>query len=169
MGFLLGETAFEHLMAGASEWGSGARGFGNRFGSALASRMVRNTVELGAAGIFGEDYRFRASGQKVFLRRIGYASLSPLLDSGRRRRPAKSRAIATGAGVLFSALCRRQQVSGGWYGREMALGYLGHLQNSLLTEFENDLKAFGKGLLRRLTGQAGRIATGTGNNDAGAP
>lgn len=68
------------------EWGQGAEGFGRRFGSAYAQRIVSQTIENGLALGLHEDNRYFASGKKG-IGRLGYAIESAFLarhDNGSR-------------------------------------------------------------------------------------
>lgn len=150
MSLLAGETAFEHAIGDPSEHGPGAGGFGRRYSIAFSSRIVQNTVEFAAAGLLDEDYRYRASGQRGLGRRLKHALLHPLFTSGGRHRFAASRAIATASGSIFSGATRGRPLTAGYLAPDIGFAYLGHMQNSLLAEFEDDLKAYGKRLVQRL-------------------
>jgi hypothetical protein len=68
------------------EWGQGAEGFGRRFGSAYANRIVGQTIENGLAFGLHEDNRYFLSG-KNGIGRLGYAITSAFLarhDDGSR-------------------------------------------------------------------------------------
>ncbi len=68
------------------EWGQGAEGFGRRFGSGYAHRIVGQTIENGLALGFHVDNRYFLSG-KNGIGRLGYAITSAFLarhDDGSR-------------------------------------------------------------------------------------
>src|SRR3954463_8221289 len=55
------------------EWAGHASDFALRYSSSFGRRVVRNTIEMTAGIAFGEDTRFRPSGQSSLLRRIEFA------------------------------------------------------------------------------------------------
>ena len=68
------------------EWGQGAEGFGRRYGSGYAQRIIGQTIENGLAFGLHEDNRYFRS-EKHGLGRLGYAIASVLLtrhDDGSR-------------------------------------------------------------------------------------
>jgi hypothetical protein len=75
-----------HLRNSPHEWGEGAAGFGRRFGSGYAQRIVGQTIENGLAFGLHEDNRYFRSG-KSGTGRLGYAISSAFLarhDDGSR-------------------------------------------------------------------------------------
>jgi hypothetical protein len=60
------------------EWGQGAEGFGSRYGSAYAQRIIGQTIENGLALGLNEDNRYFRSG-KHGIGRLGYAVTSVFL------------------------------------------------------------------------------------------
>jgi len=60
------------------EWGQGAEGFGSRYGSAYAQRIIGQTIENGLALGLNEDNRYFRSG-KHGIGRLGYAVTSAFL------------------------------------------------------------------------------------------
>jgi len=93
---LFGPQAFVFSAARASigqarnspkEWRQGAEGYGRRYGSAYAQRIVGQTIENGAAFALHEDNRYFRS-DKTGFGRLGYAITSAFLarhDDGSRR------------------------------------------------------------------------------------
>ena len=51
-------AGFGQLRNRPEEWGQGARGFGLRMGSGFATRVTRETIGYGVAGLLHEDNRF---------------------------------------------------------------------------------------------------------------
>lgn len=151
LGLMAGDTAFEHLLGEPREWGRDPHTFANRYSARFGKRLVRNSIELGAGALFREDIRYQPSGMTGFGRRLRFALLQSVLaaDGGF----AYSRLAGNAGAVLVSS----NWYPGGFTGRRavegIAFGFLGQLENSLLTEFSPDLKTMGRrfsrGLLRR--------------------
>jgi hypothetical protein len=83
------------------EWGQGAEGFGDRFGSAYAQRIIGQTLENGVAFGLHEDNRYFRSG-KYGIGRLGYAITSAFLarhNDGSRS--ISISALGGGAGSAF--------------------------------------------------------------------
>ena len=140
------DSAFDQFMREPREWGRGADGFGYRYGSAFGRRFVRNSIELGAGIAFKEDTRFRPSGEKGLMRRFRFAAANAFLARGPdgERTFAYSRLAATVGGPLIASTWHPCSRSPGYYAESVGYGYLGHLQNSLLTEFSPDMIRLGK-------------------------
>ena len=70
------------------EWKQGARGYGLRYGSGLAQRITRETLQYGASSLLHEDNRYLPSERTGKGPRIGYALESTFLtykpDGSRR-------------------------------------------------------------------------------------
>ena len=147
---LLGlDTGIDHLAGDPEEWSRAPDAFGRRYAASFARRVVRNTIELGAGAVLREDARLLPSGKKGFRRRLRHALRGALLTSDGRRF-AFSRAVATAGGVAISASWYPGPLTGRTFAEGFVWGYLGHLQNSVLTEFEADFKKTGRRIWRRL-------------------
>ena len=87
------------------EWGQGAAGFGRRYASSFAGRIVKNSITFGVASAFGEDNRYVPSGLDTKRARIKYAVASTFLA----RRPDGSRHVSYSriAGWLGAAAISR--------------------------------------------------------------
>ena len=64
---------------GPEEWGQGAQGYGERFGSSFAQHVINRTLRYGISAALHEDNRYFVSGQTGFLRRTKYAIKSTFL------------------------------------------------------------------------------------------
>ncbi len=53
-----------------SEWGQGAEGFGDRYGSSFGGSLARETFEFGLEGALHEDPRYFPSEEKTFKPRL---------------------------------------------------------------------------------------------------
>ena len=145
MGYLAVDSTFDYLTGDARDCDRSAAGYGCRFGSNLGSRIVRNSIELGAGAMLHEDTRFRPSGAKTFGARIRYATLSAFeAYRGEERRFAYSRLAATLGGVVAVSLWRGRGVTPWRLAQGIEDSYASHLENSFLTEFSDDLKGLGR-------------------------
>ncbi len=146
MTMLGGETAIDQLFDTSHDWRPGARGFLHRYGSSFGGRLVRNSIEFGAAMALDEDTRFQPSHRRSFSSRLGFAASNAVLarDGQGKRGFSYARLAATVGGTLITSIWRPCPNSPQHYVGEIGLGYLGHLQNSLLTEFTPDLVRVGK-------------------------
>ncbi len=108
---LTGPSAF--LSAGAlagvnqwanrpAEWRAGAAGYGRRFSDAFARNIIGNTLQDGLALKLDEDNRYFNSGQRGFVRRLGYAVASSLL--ARHSNGSRSPSISALGGVAGASL-----------------------------------------------------------------
>lgn len=69
------------------EWGQGMEGYSKRFGSVLARRAIKNTVEFGVGAALREDPRYFRSEHKGFVPRMWHAVSSTFVtrrDDGAR-------------------------------------------------------------------------------------
>jgi hypothetical protein len=146
MALLGADTAVEQLFDRSHDWHSGSRGFMHRYSSNFGSRLVRNSIELGAGMALGEDTRFEVSGKSGFASRLAFAASGSVLarDGQGKRGFSYARLAATVGGTLITSIWRPCANSPRHHMEEIGSGYLGHLQNSLLTEFSPDLLRFGK-------------------------
>jgi len=144
---LLGlDTTFDHALQEPHEWGRSPESLTYRYSSNFGRRVVQNSIELGAGILLREDTRFAPSQKEGFLRRVGMAATGAVMAQNERgnRRFSYARLAATAGALLVTSTwhpCGRSP--------EHLLGrvgdsYLGHLQNSLLTEFSPDMRRFGK-------------------------
>jgi hypothetical protein len=149
------DSVFDQFMREPREWGRGPASYGYRYGSGFGRRFVRNSIELGAGIALKEDTRFRPSGEKGLLRRIRYASTNAFLARGPdgERTFAYSRLAATVGAPLIASTWHPCHRSPGHYAESVGFGYLGHLQNSLLTEFSPDMIRLGKRVRARFLGR----------------
>jgi hypothetical protein len=154
MGLLALDTTFDHVTGDAREWDHTPGGFGCRYGSSLGSRIVRNSIELGAGAALREDARFRPSGAKTLGARVRYATLQAFTAyRGEERRFAYSRLAATVGGFVAVSLWRGRPLSPSRFGESIVDSYTSHLENSFLDEFGDDLKAAGRRVRKRVLGR----------------
>jgi hypothetical protein len=154
MGLLVLDTTFDHVTGDSREWGRTPQGFGCRYGSNLGSRIVRNSIELGAGAALREDARFRPSGAKTLGGRVRYATLQAFVAyRGEERRFAYSRLAATVGGFVAVSLWGGRPISPWRFAGNVGGAYTGHLENSFLNEFGDDLKAVGLRVRKKVLGK----------------
>ncbi len=155
MASLGADAALDHLLFDPHAWARGPEGFLCRYSYSFGGRIVRNSLELGSGILLHEDTRLRASHEQSFLARLRFASTQAVLaqDAQGHRKFAYSRLIATAGGILACAALHPRHRRSEEFLAGMADSYLGHLQNSLLTEFSPDLLRFGRKVRLKILGQ----------------
>lgn len=146
MSLLGADTVVDQLFGEPREWGRGPSSFMYRYSSGFGRRIVRNSIELGVGIALKEDTRFTPSSETSLLRRIQAASTRSLTspDEHGGRKFAYSRLAATVGGVLIASTWHPCERTPGHFMGSIAFGYVGHLQNSLLSEFSPDMIRVGK-------------------------
>jgi hypothetical protein len=152
MGLLAVDTGFAHLLRDPNYWARGPNDFGCRYGSAFGTRVMRNSIELLAGAALHEDARFKPSGQAGFSRRLKYAFKNALLatDGEGRKRLAYSRLGGTAGGILIVSAWSPRPLTAPQFFEDFGFGLVGHLENSLLTEFTPDMKKVGTNLRHKI-------------------
>ena len=143
------DSGVDHVLGEPREWGRGPYSFGYRFAAGFGKRVVRNSIELGAGAALREDLRFRPSRDLRFRGRIRHAFLQAFAAyQGEHMRFGYSRLASTTGGVLTGSLWDPCPLTAGRFFERVGSGYLGHLENSFLAEFEGDMKAMGRRVRR---------------------
>jgi hypothetical protein len=88
------------------EWGQGAGGFAKRFGSALGTHMVKETIQFGVATWRHEDPHYYRSNLHGTLPRLGYAVKSTFIVP-RTDRQGKTLATSRLSGAFGAGLISR--------------------------------------------------------------
>ncbi len=88
------------------EWGQGAGGFAKRFGSALGTHMVKETIQFGVAAWHHEDPHYYRSNLHGTLPRLGYAVKSTFIVP-RTNKPGKTVAASRLSGAFGAGLISR--------------------------------------------------------------
>ncbi len=149
---LLGaDTTLDHLL-GSDHWDRSPASWGRRYGTHLADRFTRNTLELGLGMALREDGRFRPGNAKGFRARTWYAvrhAFMARLPDGRERFAYSRFGAAAAAEILPAPWSMRSVTTGQVAGDLLSFG-LDQIQNSLLTEFSPDLRRFGRRMWQRL-------------------
>jgi hypothetical protein len=148
---LLGvDTAIEHAM-GPRGCGRHPRCYPDRYGYAFARRIARTSIEFGAGGLLDEDTRRSPSGLSGLRNRITYAVKHAYLarNSEGEYRLAYSRFAGTvGAIAVASAWDQKRFWQPGLAGG-IADAMSAYVQDSLLAEFEPDIRRIGLRFARR--------------------
>lgn len=154
MSLLGADTAIDHFLDPSSEWARGPSGLAHRYCSSFGKRVASNTIELGLGFGLREDTRLRPSNSAGFGNRVRYAAAHAFLASTAegKTRFAYSRFAATAGGALIASTWRPRPLTASSFFEEISFGFVGHLQNSFLTEFGPDMKRFGARIRVRLFG-----------------
>lgn len=88
------------------EWGQGPAGFATRFGSALGTHMVKETIQFGVAAWHHEDPHYYRSDLHGTLPRLGYAVKSTFIVP-RTNKPGKTVAASRLSGAFGAGLISR--------------------------------------------------------------
>jgi hypothetical protein len=146
IGWLLFDSAVDNWSQAPHEWDRSSEGYMYRVASGWGRRIVRNTAQLGLETVLQEDSRYRTSGERRFGRRFFHAVNHSVLAY----KPDGSVEPMYGrmaAGVIASA------TSSTWHPHSIApvslLGGMGQSAidragNNLLSEFEPELRNFGR-------------------------
>jgi hypothetical protein len=155
MTWLGADVAFDQLVGNSRQWGQGPSSFANRYASCFGGRVAHNSIELGAGILFKEDTRYKPSNERTFIKRLRFAFTNTFLaqTDGGNRRFAYSRLAATVGGTLVASTWHPERRSPQDLMQTIGTGYLGHLQNSLLTEFTPDMVRAGQKMRARFFGR----------------
>jgi len=88
-----------------AEWGQGAAGFGRRYRSGYAGRVVGQSLEQSMALVLDEDNRYFNSGEQGFRRRFAYAAASVFL--ARHRNGSRGFSVSAIGGAAGGAFLTR--------------------------------------------------------------
>ena len=143
-------TGVEYLLKEPKQYDGRPNSLAYTVGANMGRRVVRNTIELGAGALLHEDTRFRPSGATGFGARLRYATLQAFRTSGDNPRFAYSRLLGTTGGALVTPPIYGGSMTGPRLLEDIGMGYLGHLQKSMLTEFGGDLVNLGGRVKRKL-------------------
>ena len=144
--YLAADTGFDHLLGAPDDWGEGADRFARRYGHGFGRRVIRNSMELGLGIALREDIRYRPSHTGSLKGRLRYAVISSVYAPvrGGRSRPTYSRFAAAFGTELMATRWYPYPVSAGDIFRNGSLSLLDQVGNNCLSEFEPELKHFGR-------------------------
>jgi len=152
LGLLAIDTTIDHALRQPACWDSAASSYGRRYARSFERRVIRNTVEMGAGILTGEDLRYRASRSPLFRQRIWNvlrSSVTANMSNGSTR-PAYSRFFATAVAEASTAHWTRRHIQPGWLLHSVAWSGLDQVQTNLLDEFSPDLRRVGTRIWRKV-------------------
>jgi hypothetical protein len=154
LGVLAIEIAVDHALREPACWDQGAQSYARRYERALERRVIRNTAELGAGLLTGEDTRYLRSRSvrppgRVW-NAVRRAFLARMPDG--TERPAYTRFVAAAAAEASTAHWVGQRVQPGWMAQSLAWGALDQIETNLLDEFGPDLRRVGSRMWKRVRG-----------------
>ncbi|HTS63933.1 MAG TPA: hypothetical protein VMH28_18045 [Candidatus Acidoferrales bacterium] len=142
VGFLAAETALDQLLRDPGCWDRSAEAYGKRYGRAFERRFIRNTAELGAGLLTGEDLRYRTLQSGSTPRRIWHAMHSAVtarMPDGTTR-PAYTRFFASAVTEMSTTHWTRHPIRTGWAFESVGWSFVDQVQTNLLDEFGPDMR-----------------------------
>jgi hypothetical protein len=152
LGFLAADTALDQALREPHCWDSSASSYGRRYARAVERRIIKNSAELGAGLLTGEDLRYRRSKSSSIHGRVWNAlrwSVTAQMPDGTKR-PAYSRFFATELVNVSTAHWTRQPIGGEWLSQSLAWSALDQAQTNLLDEFGPDMRRVGLRIWKRV-------------------
>jgi hypothetical protein len=152
LGFLAADTALDQALREPHCWDSSAGSYGRRYARALERRIIKNSAELGAGLLTGEDLRYRRSKSSSIHGRVWNAlrwSVTAQMPDGTKR-PAYSRFFATELVNVSTAHWTRQPIGVEWLSQSLAWSALDQAQTNLLDEFGPDMRRVGLRIWNRV-------------------
>jgi hypothetical protein len=152
LGLLAADTAVDQALRQPACWDSTAGSYGRRYARAFERRVIRNSAELAAGLVTGEDLRYRRSRSSSIHGRAWNAmraSVTAHMPDGTER-PAYTRFFASELVNVSTAHWTRQRIQPGWLLQSLAWTALDQTQTNLLDEFGPDLRRFGMRIWKRV-------------------
>jgi hypothetical protein len=152
------ETALDQGLREPACWDASANAYAQRYARAFDRRLIRNTTELAAGILTGEDLRYRKS-QSHSIRGRAWnalrASMVAHMPDGTAR-PAYSRFFANVTTELSTAHWTGQPIRAPWVGQSIGFSALNQVETNLLDEFGPDIRRIGMSLWRSARNRADR-------------
>jgi hypothetical protein len=147
---LAADTAVEHAM-GPRDCGRHPKCYPDHYGYAFARRIARTSIEFGVGGWLGEDIRRTPSGRSGLRGRVAYAMSHAYLarNSDGEYRLAYSRFAGTVGGLEVASAWQQKPFWCPGLAGAIASSMTSYVQDSLLAEFEPDIRRIGLRLARR--------------------
>jgi hypothetical protein len=155
LAWLLIDSATDHWSQSPRGWDRSAESYGFRVASGWGRRMVRNTAMLGLETALHEDSRYRRSSERRFVTRIRFAighSVLAYKPNGSVE-PMYGRIAAGVVAAATSSTWHPQSISAACLLGGMGQAAINRASDNLLTEFEPDLKNFGRKTWNTLLGK----------------
>jgi hypothetical protein len=152
LGFLAVDTAVDQAFREPHCWDYTAGSYGRRYARAFERRVIKNSVELAAGILTGEDLRYRPSRSLSIQGRVWNAlrsSVTAQMPDGTKR-PAYTRFFASELATVSTAHWTRQPVRTEWLFQSLAGSALDQAETNLLDEFSPDLRRVGLRVWRRV-------------------
>lgn len=151
LGLLAAESAVDHALREPACWDRGGSSYVQRYMRAIDRRVIRNTAELGAGLLTGEDLRYLPSRSVRPSNRVWYAVRSAFLARTPHGavRPAYTRFLSAAVAEASTAHWIGQTVQPRWMVQSLAWGALDQIQTNLLDEFGPDLRRTGSRMWKR--------------------
>jgi hypothetical protein len=149
---LAADTALDQALREPHCWDSSASSYGLRYARAFERRVIKNSAELAAGLLTGEDLRYRRSHSSSIHGRFWNAlrwSVTAQMPDGTKR-PAYSRFVATELVNVSTAHWTRQRIGAEWLSRSLAWSALDQAQTNLLDEFGPDMRRVGTRIWKRV-------------------
>jgi len=142
LGVLAAETALDHARQEPACWDASAGSYAQRYARAFDRRLIRNSTELAAGLLTGEDLRYKQSQSHSMQGRLWHALLSSVtaqMPDGTRR-PAYTRFLAAAGTDLATAHWTGQPIRVEWASRSLGWSLLDQMQTNVLDEFEPEIR-----------------------------
>jgi hypothetical protein len=152
LGSLAADTAIDQILRDPACWDSSAGSYGRRYARAFQRRVVKNSAELAAGLLTGEDLRYRRSQSLSIPGRLWTAwraSVTAQMPDGTKR-PAYTRFFASELADLSAARWTRQPVQPRWLIQSLGGSILDQVQTNMMDEFGPDLRRFGTRVWKRV-------------------
>ncbi|MCU1258880.1 MAG: hypothetical protein JWO80_1765 [Bryobacterales bacterium] len=144
--WLLVDSAKDTWYKDPHQWDRSAESYSYRVASGWGRRVVKNTVQLGFETALHEDSRYRPSNERGLRKRVLFAVSHSVLayKPDGAVEPAYGRLAAGVVTAVISSTWHPQSVRPGTLLGGIGQCALDRAGNNLLTEFEPDLKYFGR-------------------------
>lgn len=144
--WLLVDSATDHWFRVPHGWDQSAESYTFRVASGWGRRIVRNTAMLGMETALHEDSRYRRLGERRFTARFLFAVSHSVLayKPDGSVEPMYGRMAAGVLGAAVSSTWHPQSISAVTLLSGVGQGAIDRASNNLLTEFEPELRSFGR-------------------------
>jgi hypothetical protein len=144
--WLLLDSAEDHWSGAPRQWDRSAESYSFRIASAWGRRIVSNTAQLGFETILHEDSRYRRLGEGPFGTRILFALRHSVLayKPDGSVEPMYGRMAAGVVAAAASSTWHPQSIGAGTLLCGLGQSAMDRSAGNLLTEFEPDLRRFGR-------------------------
>jgi hypothetical protein len=144
--WLLVNSATDHWSRAPHQWDRSAESYSYRVASGVGRRIVSNTAQLAFESVLHEDSRYRRSNELQFGKRVRFALTHSVLAyrPDGSLEPMYGRMAAGVVTAATSSTWHPQSISAGTLLSGVAESALDRAGSNLLSEFEPDLRNFGR-------------------------